>query len=146
MRLWVTIIALTLATAPLASGKKSEAFQDLETRAQSAKLGDQPPLYVELAERELLSVLELYHQGKIEQARSALDAIVHYSQKAHDASAGSNKKLKNTEIAFRKMALKMRDIKQTLNYEDQAPVQAAADKLEGFRMDLLSHLFPKAHK
>lgn len=146
MRLWLTILALILSASLLASGKKSESLQDLEARAQAAKSGDQASLYLELAERELTAATELYHQGKIEQGRSAVDAIVSYSQKAHDASAESNKKLKNTEIAFRKMALKLRDLKQTLNFEDQAPLQAAVDHLESFRMDLLSHLFPKAHK
>ncbi|MEY2413585.1 MAG: hypothetical protein QOD84_2191 [Acidobacteriaceae bacterium] len=146
MRLWLTILALILSTSLFASGKKSESLQELKARAQAAKAGDQASLYIELAERELTAATELYHQGKIEQGRSAVDAIVSYSQKAHDASAESNKKLKNTEIAFRKMALKLRDLKQTLNFEDQAPVQAAGDHLESLRMDLLSHLFPKAPK
>jgi hypothetical protein len=146
MRLWLTIFTVVLSASLFASGKKSESLQDLEAHAQAAKSSDRASLYIELAERELASATELYHQGKIEQGRSAVDASVSYSQKAHDASAESNKKLKNTEIAFRKMALKLRDLKQTLNFEDQAPLQAAVDHLENFRMDLLSHLFPKAHK
>ncbi len=146
MRLWFTIPILAVAVCACASSKKSESVQELDSRAQAAKSGDQPALYIELAERELAAATELYRQGKTEEGRAAVATTVNYSQKAHDASAESSRKLKNTEIAFRKMALKLRDVKQTLNFEDQAPLQAATDKLEGFRMDLLSHLFPKAHK
>jgi hypothetical protein len=41
------------------------------------------------------------------------------------------------------MAAKLRDIKRSLNFDDQAPVQAAADRLENLRTDLLSHMFGK---
>ncbi|GAC1434668.1 MAG: hypothetical protein NVS1B11_04380 [Terriglobales bacterium] len=130
----------------MAPAKKSESDQDLIARAEAAKGDDQPPLYIELAERRLEAAHELFHEGKVGEARTAVNEIVTYSQKAHDAAAASNKKLKNTEIAFRKMALKLRDIKRTLNYEDQPPLQSAEDRLEGFRTDLLSHMFPKVHK
>ena len=146
MRVWLPILILIVCSSLLASGKKSETDQELISRAEAAKVDDQPPLYIELAERELKSAHDLFHEGKIGEARSAVNEIVAYSQKAHAAAAASNKKLKNTEIAFRKMALKLRDIKSTLNYEDRAPVQAAEDRLEGFRTDLLSHMFPKVHK
>jgi hypothetical protein len=69
--------------------------------------------------------------------------VATYSEKAHDAAIQSGKKLKNTEIDFRKMSAKLRDIKRTLNFDDQAPVQAAADRLESLRTDLLSHMFGK---
>lgn len=146
MRFWLPILLALVALSLLASAKKSESDKDLIARAQSARVEDQPALYIELAERELKAAHDLFHEGKSADARSAVNEIVTYSQKAHAAAAASNKKLKNTEIAFRKMALKLRDIKQTLNYEDRQPVQTAEDRLESFRTDLLSHMFPKVHK
>jgi polyhydroxyalkanoate synthesis regulator phasin len=101
-------------------------------------------LCVEIAERQLKSVDELYTAGKVDDARTALKDVVTYSEKAHDAAMQSGKKVKNTEIAFRKMATKLRDIKRSLNFDDQAPVQAAADRLEALRTDLLSHMFGKS--
>ena len=143
MRLQTTIAAVLLATSLLALAYKTETLQELMARAESAKVEDRPALCVEIAERQLKSADELYTAGKVDDARAAVKDVVTYSEKAHDAAIQSGKKLKNTEIAFRKMAAKLRDIKRSLNFDDQAPVQAAADRLESLRTDLLSHMFGK---
>ena len=143
MRLQTTIAAVLLAISLLAFAYKTETLQELMARAESAKVEDRPALCVEIAERQLKSADELYTAGKVDDARTALQDVVTYSEKAHDAAIQSGKKVKNTEIAFRKMAAKLRDIKRSLNFEDQAPVQAAADRLESLRTDLLSHMFGK---
>ena len=44
------------------------------------------------------------------------------------------------------MAEKLRDLKRGLAYEDQAPVQAAADKLEQMRTELLGRMFGKKER
>jgi hypothetical protein len=72
--------------------------------------------------------------------------VVSYSAKATDAAARSGKKLKDTEIALRKMAEKFRDVKHNLPFDDQAPVQDAIDRLEKMRTDLLSAMFGKKGK
>ena len=143
MRAQVTILAILFTTSLLASGNKTETLQDLIARAESARVEDRPALYVEIAERELKSANELYTAGKVDEARTAVQDVVTYSEKAHDAAIQSGKRVKNTEIEFRKMAAKLRDIKRSLNFEDQAPVQAAAERLETLRTDLLSHMFGK---
>jgi hypothetical protein len=56
----------------------------------------------------------------------------------------SGKRLKPTELASRKMSHRLRDLHRTLNFEDQAPVQAAADRLEYLAQDLLTHMFGKS--
>jgi len=143
MRLQTTIAAVLLAISLLAFAYKTETLQELMARAESAKVEDRPALCVEIAERQLKSADELYTAGKVDDARTALQDVVTYSEKAHDAAIQSGKKVKNTEIAFRKMAAKLRDIKRSVNFDDQAPVQAAADRLESLRTDLLSHMFGK---
>jgi polyhydroxyalkanoate synthesis regulator phasin len=143
MRAQVTILAILFTTSLLASGNKTETLQELIARAESARVEDRPALYVEIAERQLKSANELYTAGKIDEARTAVQDVVTYSEKAHDAAIQSGKRVKNTEIEFRKMAAKLRDIKRSLNFEDQAPVQAAAERLETLRTDLLSHMFGK---
>jgi polyhydroxyalkanoate synthesis regulator phasin len=143
MRAQVTILAILFTTSLLASGNKTETLQELIARAESARVEDRPALYVEIAERELKSANELYTGGKVDEARTAVQDVVTYSEKAHDAAIQSGKRVKNTEIEFRKMAAKLRDIKRSLNFEDQAPVQAAAERLETLRTDLLSHMFGK---
>jgi polyhydroxyalkanoate synthesis regulator phasin len=143
MRAQVTILAILFTTSLLASGNKTETLQELIARAESARVEDRPALYVEIAERELKSANELYTAGKVDEARTTVQDVVTYSEKAHDAAIQSGKRVKNTEIEFRKMAAKLRDIKRSLNFEDQAPVQAAAERLETLRTDLLSHMFGK---
>jgi hypothetical protein len=142
MRQRMTIAAVLLASV-LALASKTETLQDLMARAESARVEDRPALCVEIAEHQLKSADELYTAGKVDDARTALKDVVTYSERAHDAAIQSGKKVKNTEIAFRKMAVKLRDIKRSLNFDDQAPVEAAADRLESLRTDLLSHMFGK---
>jgi polyhydroxyalkanoate synthesis regulator phasin len=143
MRFRTTIAALLLTASVLASASKQETLQEQIARAESARVEDQPALYIEISERQLKTADELYTAGKVEDARTAVNDVVTYSEKAHDAAIQSDKKLKNTEIAYRKMATKLRDIKRSLNFDDQAPVQAAADRLETLRVDLLAHMFGK---
>jgi hypothetical protein len=143
MRFRIIITAILLATSHSAFAYKTETLQELIARAASAKVEDQPALYVDISERQLKSADELYTGGKVDDARTAVQDVVTYSEKAHDAAIQSGKKLKNTEIAFRKMATKLRDIKRSVNFDDQAPLQTAADRLENLRTDLLSHMFGK---
>jgi polyhydroxyalkanoate synthesis regulator phasin len=143
MRFRITISAILLATSFAAFASKPETLQQLIARAESARLEDRPALYVEIAERQLTSADDLYTAGKVDDARAALQDLVTYSEKAHDSAIQSGKKLKGTEITFRKMAAKLRDIKRNLNFDDQAPVQTATDRLESLRTDLLSHMFGK---
>src|SRR5579863_2915025 len=143
MRFGIPITAILLATALSVFASKPESLQDLIARADAAKVDDRPALYVEIAERQLKSADDSFTSGKVENAQAAVKDVVTYSEKAHDAAIQSGKKLKNTEIDFRKMAAKLRDIKRSLNFDDQPPVQAAADRLESLRTDLLSHMFGK---
>ena len=140
MRTQLTIAAVLLATC-LAFASRQETLQELMARCESAKVEDRPALCVEIAERQLKSADELYTAGKVDEARSALKDVVTYSEKAHDAAIQTGKRVKNTEIEFRKMAAKLRDIKRTVNFDDQEPLQAAADRLESLRTDLLTHMF-----
>jgi len=140
MRAQLTTAAILLATY-LAFAAKQETLQELMARCDSAKVDDRPALCAEIAERQLKSADELYTAGKVDEARSAVKDVVTFSEKAHDAAIQSGKRVKNTEIEFRKMAAKLRDIKRTVNFEDQEPIQAAADRLEALRTDLLTHMF-----
>lgn len=136
------IVASVVLTATTIAAKE-QSLQELIARAKTAPLKDQPSLYIEIAERQLKSADELYNAGKVDEARAAIADVVDYSQKAHDAAIQSGKKLKGTEMASRKMSHRLRDLKRTLNFDDQAPVEAAADRLESLAQDLLNHMFGK---
>jgi rubrerythrin len=149
MRIWVTIfmlLALTTLTAARPRPRDEESVQQLSARAESAPLGDRPALYIRIARQQAEAADKLYLAENPEAGNSALNDVVTYSGKASDTAASSGKKLKDTEIALRKMAEKFRDVKHNLPFDDQAPVQEAIDRLEKMRTDLLSAMFGKKGK
>lgn len=140
MRIWGTISLLLLASLTTVA-RKEDSIDDLKARIASASPEQRIGLCLEIAERQLAAADKLYNEGNVDQARAAVNDIVAYSEKARDAANQSGKKLKNAEISVRKMASKLRDMKRTLNFEDQAPVQEAIDHLERVRTDLLARMF-----
>ena len=145
MRIRIIIPAL-LAISIIAFASRAETLQELIARADAAKPADRPALYVEVAERQLESADKLYTAGKVDDAQTAVRDVVAYSEKAHDAVIQWDKKIKGVEISLRKMAARLRDIQRTVNFDDQAPVQAAASRLESLRTDLLTHMFKGKNK
>jgi len=143
MRRVLFTIGMIVVLTATGLAAKEQTLQELIERANAAPLKDQPSLYVEIAERQLKSADELYNAGKVEEARAAVADVVTYSEKAHDAAVQSGKRLKPTEMASRKMSHRLRDLKRTLNFEDQGPVQNAADRLESLAQDLLKQMFGK---
>ncbi|MGA9495494.1 MAG: hypothetical protein WBV41_06545, partial [Terriglobales bacterium] len=81
-----------------------------------------------------------------EPARAAVEEIAIYSERARDAAIQTKKRLKNVEIDVRKMADKLRDIKRSLAFEDQPPVDQAIRRLEEVRTTLLQEMFAKDEK
>lgn len=140
LRCLIVVLGVFLLLPP-ALGYKDEPIEDLIKRAEAAPLNDQPKLYVEIAERQMKAADKLYGAGQNQQARTAISDVVTYSDRATDAATKSGKRLKKTEIAVRKMAEKLRDLKRSLEFEEQAPVQTAVDHLEKMRTALLARMF-----
>ena len=141
---WASLAAFALVTVALpAFAGKDESLDQLMARAESARPEDRPALYLEIALQKAETADKLYHAGDAEAGKAALQNVVTFSKKATDASIDTGKKLKNTEIALRKMAEKFRDIKRTVAFEDQAPIQQTMDELEKMRTDLLAAMFGK---
>jgi hypothetical protein len=145
MRYRGILVAILLAMAPCWA-KKQETLEQLKSRAESANLEERASVCVEIAERQLTNADKLYTEGNAERARAAVNDVVTYTEKARDAATQSGKRLKPTEIAVRKMAHRLSDIRRTLNFEDQPPVQEAIEHLEKIRTELLSKMFGKGQK
>jgi len=125
---------------------KEETVDELKARFASARPEDRPELGIRIAQHQLRNADRLYNEGKVEQAREAVQDIVGYAEKARDAATQTKKRLKNVEIDARKMADKLRDIKRTLALEDQPPVEQAIGRLEDVRTALLKEMFAKDKK
>jgi protein-arginine kinase activator protein McsA len=94
-----------------------------------------------VAELQTTAADKLYADGKTDEARAAIQDVVSYTEKAGDAATQSGKKLKDAEISVRKIAHKLADIKRTVDFENQAPLQDAIDHLERIRTQLLAKMF-----
>ena len=142
-RLAFAMILLALASA---YGAKDETVDELKSRFESARPEDRPELGIRIAQHQLRDADKLYSEGNADPARADVDDIVTYCEKARDAAIQTKKRLKNVEIDVRKMAEKLRDIKRTLAFEDQAPVEQAIHRLEDIRTTLLKEMFAKEDK
>jgi len=134
---------LLLALASAYGAAKDDTVDELKSRFEIARPEDRPDLAIQIARHQLRNADKLYTEGKVDQARAAVDDIVAYSEKARDAALQTKKHLKNVEIDARKMSEKLRDIKRTLAFEDQPPVEQAIRSLEDIRTVLLNEMFAK---
>jgi soluble cytochrome b562 len=141
----VAMVSIVLGAMMLAA-TRDESLAGLKARAESARPEDRAPLCVEIAHLQLRNADKLYNDGNVEQARAAVDDVVTYSERARDSATQTKKHLKDVEIAVRKMAEKLRDIRRTLNLEDQPPLDAAVKRLEDVRTSLLAAMFRKEKK
>ena len=141
MRRLVGVILLLLAAGTASFGRAEETLEQLIARADAARPDQQPDLYMQVAERELKSATEANKSDKIEEFREAVQQVVKYSDSAHSAAMHSGKRLKRTEIKIRQIATRLRDLKLNVGADDQPPVQAAIDRLESFRSELLHSMF-----
>jgi hypothetical protein len=139
-------IALLFALASAYGFMKDETVEEMKTRFESARPEDRAELGLRIAQQELRAADKLYKEGNTEQARAAVEDIATYSEKARDAATQTNKHLKNVEIEARKISDKLRDIKRTLAFEDQGPVDRAIQRLEDVRTTLLKAMFTKDDK
>ncbi len=137
----VVVVVLDLACSYGAA--KDETVDQLKARFASARPEDRAELAIRIAQYQLRNADKFYTDGQSDQARAAVEDIVTYSEKARDTVTQTRKRLKDVEINVRKMADKLRDIKRTLAFEDQPPVQQAIDRLEDIRTTLLKEMFAK---
>jgi hypothetical protein len=136
-----SVVVLLLLLPFAVWGKKEESLDQLKQRVNAVQGSERVSLCLEIAKRQLSAADQLYSDGKVDDARAAVKDIASYSEMGGAAAIESGKKLKHAEIAVRKMSRKLSDIKRSLNFEDQQPVQDAVDRLEAVRTQLLTKMF-----
>ncbi len=147
-RLWGTVTLLALVAAVTARGAPSSepTVEELKARLSSTSIGDRPHLCVQIAQKQLREVDKLYAANEVEKGQAALTDVVAFSELARDYAIQSHKYQKQTEIAARTMTRKLTDLLHSLDFEDQAPVRDAINRLQRVRDDLLAAMFPKGAK
>jgi len=126
--------------------RKEESVAEMIGHVDSARPDERISLCIEIARKQLAAVGESEKAGNTEQAHTALSSLLTYAGKAFETSLQANRKLKDTEIALRKIAEKLRDLKRGADFEQQAPLQDASDRLETMRTQLLARMFAKKEK
>jgi hypothetical protein len=139
-------IALLLVAPSLLSAHAEPSIEELKGRVANALLADRPPLCIHISERQLGEADRLYVAGDSEKAQAALADVIAYSEQARDYAIQAHKHEKQSEIAIRKMARKLSDVKHTVSHEDQEQIQHTIDRLQQIRDDLLLAMFPKGGK
>jgi hypothetical protein len=87
-----------------------------------------------------------FTDGHVEPAQAAMADAGKYAEKAGRASIDTRKRQKQTEIGLRRLTKRMKDIVQTLNFEDRPPVEQIIKSVEAVRSDLLLNMFGNPKK
>ena len=133
--------AILLGLIATSSARKEETLQELLSRAEAAKVDQQPDLYMEAAERQRKASVDAAKAEKWDEFQSDLKDIANYCDKAHKAAITSSKHVKNTEIRIRRISTHLKETKMDVSVDDQPAVQAVIDELEQFRTELLRSMF-----
>lgn len=140
-------LAILLLAAPCArTAAREPTVEELKGRVATTNIRERPSLCIEISERQLEAADRLYVAGDSNQAETALEDVARFSGLARDYAIQSHKHEKQSEIAIRKMARKLANLKHEVVQEDQKRIQDTIDRLQRIRDDLLAAMFPNGGK
>ena len=137
----VLATSLVLSCIGQAQGaQKSAVIDELDkakTRAEHASERDRCYENVEVV-RALVEVAdEQFTAGDADQAQKTVKETLTYADRAREAAQHSGHKLKQAEITLRKAQRRLDDLRHTLAFDDQGPVEAVLKQLEADRQEIL---------
>ena len=109
----------------------------LKAKAEEMKEQDRGKVYSEIARELTEEANRQFTEGQLAAGQASVKQIVEYAEKASAAAKLKNKKTKDTEINLRKTARRLEEVAKTLAVEDRPPVNAAVEKLDEIRKELL---------
>jgi hypothetical protein len=142
---WGFVLAMLAGPAGLCA-RGEPTIDELKAQIPRVEVRDRPPLCIKVSERQLEAADKFYANGDSKAAKGALTDVVSFAEQAGSYSIQSHKHEKQSEIALRKAARKLSDLKHAVSVEDQQEVQGAIDHLEKIRDDLLQAMFSKGGK
>jgi hypothetical protein len=134
------LIAVLFAVAAHASDKK-DTLEQLKARAETTEGKHQIELLTEIADRQLKAADDAYSAGNVDQGLAAVKDVVDYGVRAAHEATSTGKRMKQTEIALRKIADRLDNISKSVDFDSRPPVVDAVRKLEAARNDLLFRMF-----
>jgi len=134
---------VVLAGCLVVSAKKDESIAEMKARVDAARPEEQISLSIKIAHKQLDAIAEAAKTNNADAFHTAVADLLIYAGKASGTSLQIDKKVKNTEISLRKIAEKLRDLKRSADFEEQAPLEDASERVENMRTQLLSRMFGK---
>ena len=138
MRKKAVQVVLLILTLGMFAAAKDESLDALKARALR---DNQPRLYAEVVRRQIEVANGYYNSGEVEKAQAAIAEIVDLTGKCIEAAQKNHSQLKDTELALYKAGRRLDDVRKSLNFDDQPPVQAAVERIEKARRDHLQLMF-----
>ncbi len=142
---WILLLATAVPLPAYSAEENPEPIETLVARAE-ASTDNQGELYALVVQREIELANDDFTTGDADRAQNRVKAALGYAEKSLAGARRTKKKLKQTEILFRKISRRLNDIGHTLAIEDQPAVFAAVERLEQIRTDLLSIMFADPNK
>ena len=142
MKKFLIIVVVLLSALAWASGQQ-ESIEALKARADQAPPKEQVDLFIHIAERQLDALDKAFNGGTVREAQLALADVINYSVKAAQISSATGKRMKQTEIAMRKISGRLEAIRKTLDLDDRPPLADANQKLDAAHSELLNRMFRK---
>jgi hypothetical protein len=141
-----TLICLIFLATLAALARTDETLEQLKARVDTGSPDDRIKVALEIAERQVAAADKFFTGGNVEAAHAAVEEVALYAEKARDAAIAADHRLKDTEIAARKMARRLEDVKRTVAFEDQPGIDKTVKRLEEVRTALLARMFSKDKK
>ncbi len=135
------VVVMMLGTAAVGQGQKDAPVltevDRMKAKAEGMKDHDRGKIYSEIAQELTEQANQQFTDGQHDAALATIKQVLEYAEKASAAAKLKNKKTKDTEINLRKTARRMEEVARTLALEDRPPVNAAVEKLDEIRKELL---------
>jgi hypothetical protein len=153
MRRKLPLLILTLVAVTALAEKKPPTTEALQAEAQRLKIAADAATGERCAEVCLQAAVQLtelsnrnFTEGHVAAAHANMADAGRYAIKAAYESMESHKRQKKTEIGLRKLTARMKDIMQTLDFDDRPPIRQVMNSIEKARTDLLSSMFGNPKK
>ena len=140
-KLLVLWLALPVLAAALAARDPQAILRELKERARTAKPAEATLANARVVQQEIAIADQYFNDGDVDKGQAAVDDAVHYAELAGTALHKDSKHLKEAEIILREAGRQLEEIRRSLAYDDQAPVQKAEDRLEKIRHAVLAQMF-----
>ena len=132
------VLSGTMATAV----DKKGTIEELKARIeQTKKAKDRVELAVEIVERQFDSADKAYGAGNNDEGQKELADVEKYGVMAADESSKSGERMKQTEIALRKVEERLDNLAHSVDIDARPPVRNTLNLIDKARNALLLHMF-----